>query len=104
MIKTLSIRTLETKAENLYEAVVVLARRARQINSEQKQYRVKNKGYDDEYESYGNDEFDEFDELVEDEDYQELPKPSIVALDEFLEDKVIYEYLPEEDANDGERS
>jgi DNA-directed RNA polymerase subunit K/omega len=35
-IKPLEIRTLESKAANVYEAIVVLSKRARQINEETK--------------------------------------------------------------------
>ena len=35
-IKPLEIHTLESKAANVYEAIVVLSKRARQINEETK--------------------------------------------------------------------
>ncbi|MDZ7262429.1 MAG: DNA-directed RNA polymerase subunit omega, partial [candidate division KSB1 bacterium] len=36
MASTLSLSELEKYAENIYEAIVVIAKRARQINDEQK--------------------------------------------------------------------
>ena len=55
MIETLSIREMESKADNIYEAIIVLSRRARQINNEQKQLISSEKEYDDDYDEMGED-------------------------------------------------
>ena len=87
MIKTLSIRDLENKADNIYEAIIVLAKRARQINADQKLLLAKEQDYDDDF-----DEFDEYDVQVRDEDIVILPKPSHLSLTEFLDGKIRYDY------------
>ncbi len=93
MINTLSIRDIEARADNIYEAVLVLAKRARQINSDQKQQLARDRDFEDDYDLYGEDEV-----IVEpDFDYPELPKPSELALEEFLEDKVEFEYQKDEE-------
>jgi len=95
MIKTLSIRELENKAENIYEAIVVLAKRARQINADQKQQLSREREYDDEYDSSFME--DEFNEAAALEEYEKLPKPSALALEEFIDDTVEFDYQPLED-------
>ncbi|MFQ5650358.1 MAG: DNA-directed RNA polymerase subunit omega [bacterium] len=97
MIKTMSIRDLEAKANNIYEAIVVLAKRARQINSEQKHLLIQERDYD-EYEEFQDEEVDP----DVDETFLDLPKPPAVSLDEFLSGKIKFEYSPEEDKKDDE--
>ncbi len=95
MIKTLSIKKLESNVENIYEAVLVLAIRSRQINNQQKQFLVTVREYEDDYDAYQEDEVNP-DAMPE---YQVLPKPSILALDEFLSDKVTHNYQQEADSS-----
>ncbi len=87
MIKTLSIREIEAKASNIYEAIIVLAKRARQINDEQKQFMVQEQDYDDDF-----DDFDDFDVRISDEEIVRLPKPSTLSLGEFQKDDVRFDY------------
>jgi len=89
MIKTLSIRDIEKKATNIYEAIVVLAKRARQINDDQKQERAAERDYEDEYGGYGEEEYP----VEVPDDFEDLPKPTAIALEEFLQDKVKFNYL-----------
>jgi DNA-directed RNA polymerase omega subunit len=89
MIKTLPLTELDKYAENVYEAVVMIAKRARQINELQKQM------LDSETESItSGDNFDDegvSKDLV-DRQYLKLPKPTTIALQEMLEGKLSCEY------------
>jgi DNA-directed RNA polymerase omega subunit len=94
MIETISIGDIEDKAENVYESVIVVAKRARQINDEQKQLLMKEQDeYDEDYDAMVEDEG----ELIPAEgDYLKLPKPSAIALEEFMEGKLEYLYREKE--------
>ena len=101
MIDTISTSEIEEKAENVYESVIVIAKRARQINDEQKQLLMKEQDeYDDDYDSL----MEEEGEIIpNDGDYLKLPKPSAIALEEFMEGKLEYSYReiePDEPENE----
>ncbi len=98
MIKTLPIKEIEEHADNVYEAAIVIAKRARQINAEQKQVLMRENDYDDEYDSFDEDDFSSG-EL--DEDFLTLPKPSDLAIEEFREGKISCKYAEEEPENSG---
>jgi len=92
MVKTLDLQFIEKHAKNVYEAIIIIARRARQINIENKiklERELQLEG--------GNSDF-------EDEDFEQprvlekhlnLPKPPLVALQEFLDEELIVEYADE---------
>ncbi len=89
MIKTLPLAELDKFADNIYEAVVILAKRARQINELQKRM------LDSETESItSGDNYDDegvSKDLV-DRQYLKLPKPTSIALQEMLDGKLSREY------------
>ena len=86
-VKPLSLRKVEEKANNIYEAVVVMAKRARQINQERFEDQIM-----EESEEL---EMDVLDELpdIKPEDYEEKEKVTTEAMDEFLEGKVQWHVL-----------
>ena len=86
-VKPISLRKVEEKANNIYEAVVVMAKRARQINQERFEEQVM-----EESEAL---ELDVLDELpdIKPEDYEEKEKVTTEAMDEFLEGKVHWHVL-----------
>ena len=88
MINTLSLREIETHADNIYEAIIVLAKRARQINDEQKQLLHR----ETEYDNYDDYDEDGYDAVTPDVDYPKLPKPTSLALGELLSGKLKYSY------------
>ena len=92
-IKPVSLRKMEEQAKNIYEAVVVMSKRARQINQERYEEQVM-----EESEEL---EMDVLDELpdIKPEDYEEKEKVTTKAVNEFLEGKVNWRVLedPEED-------
>ena len=81
-VKPLSLRKVEEKASNIYEAVVVMAKRARQINQERFEDQI--------IEESEELEMDVLDELpdIKPEDYEEKETVTTEAMDEFLEGKV----------------
>ena len=86
-VKPISLRKVEEKANNIYEAVVVMAKRARQINQERFEDQI--------IEESEELEMDVLDELpdIKPEDYEEKEKVTTEAMDEFLEGKVQWHVL-----------
>ncbi len=97
MIKTLPIHEFDDRADNIYEAIIVLSKRARQINDIQKQELSQGRDYDDEYDDFGDDEIIEEPGEIK---YEKLPKPASVALEDFFGRKVRYEYREKPDENE----
>jgi DNA-directed RNA polymerase subunit K/omega len=92
MVKTLDLGLITRHAKNVYEATIIIARRARQINIENKiklERELELEG--------GNGDFDEedFEQPRVIERQLNLPKPPLVALEEFLNDELIIEYADE---------
>lgn len=92
MVDTLELKDLEKYADNVYEAAMIIAIRARQINEEQKQMLERESEIFDEDEDF-DDEGVNID-LV-DRKYIRLPKPTRIALEEMLAGKLTHEYLNE---------
>ncbi|NUN69409.1 MAG: DNA-directed RNA polymerase subunit omega [Bacteroidetes bacterium] len=94
-IKTLEIKQLEAKAANVYEAIVVMSKRARQINEETKMeftQRIENlvtlpTAGDDMDEEVSNP-----DQLKVSLEFEARPKPTEEAIDELMSDKLEYRY------------
>ena len=86
-VKPVSLRKMEAQAKNIYEAVVVMGKRARQINQERFEEQVM-----EESEEL---ELDVLDELpdIKPEDYEEKEKVTTKAITEFLEGEVNWRVL-----------
>lgn len=86
-VKPVSLRKLEEKTKNIYEAVVVMSKRARQINQERYEEQV--------MENSEELELDVLDESpdIKPEDYEEKEKVTTIALNEFLEGEVSWRVL-----------
>jgi DNA-directed RNA polymerase subunit K/omega len=87
---TRDLRQLDIKTGNIYESVVVLAKRANQIGSEMKEELT---GKLAEFASHT----DNLEEIFENREqieiskfYERLPKPSLIAINEFLDNKIYY--------------
>jgi DNA-directed RNA polymerase omega subunit len=95
MIKPIEIETLESKAGNIYEAVVVCAKRARQINDEQKLEHtqrlepLKDKEEEDE-------NVISKDKMNISLDFEKRLKPTQISLTELLDDKIEFKERTEE--------
>jgi DNA-directed RNA polymerase subunit K/omega len=105
MVSTIPQDELQKHAANVYEAIVLIAKRARQINDEQKRLIDLETGYDEANEQVAGDELDEeMDEIVEERapentKFLRLPKPTTIALEELLSDKLEYRYSQAEEEN-----
>ncbi len=82
------LRELESRTGNIYETVMILAKRANQISSEMKEELSQKL---QEFASYT----DNLEEVFENREqieiskfYERLPKPSLIAIQEFMENKV----------------
>jgi len=91
MTSTIALEKLGKYSNNLYEAIIIIAKRAKQINDEQKRFIEQETGIDDSMGNYDDD--DDFDGQIEDEPkIIKLPKPTEVAIKELLEGKINYDY------------
>lgn len=92
MSDILALEDLEAKVGSLYEAVEIVAKRARQINELQRRMiERQNEGVVD-------DDDDELEDAPIDQDfvdrqYIKLPKPTTIALKEMMDGDLEYEYL-----------
>jgi DNA-directed RNA polymerase subunit K/omega len=91
MLSTLRLDELVKSTENVYEAIIIIAKRACQINAKLK----KQQDLDDDNDSLN----DDFSDEEIDRRHQEYkrdavrpPKPTTVALNEFLEGKLTFSY------------
>ena len=85
---------IEAPTENIYEAISIIAKRANQINADLKRELVDKL---DEFATYN----DSLEEVFENKEqievskfYERLPKPTAIAVEEWLNDKV-YHRTPE---------
>ena len=87
---TRDLRELDIKTDNIYESLVMMSKRANQISNNIKEELHQKLS---EFAS-SNDNLEEVFENREQieisKHYEKLPKPSLVAIQEFLEDKVYY--------------
>lgn len=89
MASTISLEDIEKYAENVYEAIMIIAKRARQINDEQKRLMEIQLGPQEEVDDNYSDE--PVNEIYE-QSYVRLPKPTRIALEELLSGKLKCEY------------
>lgn len=99
-IKPLDIEELSNKAENIYETIVVLLKRARQINEEmkiefnQRIEMVQPKIFEPE------DETDQPqtnpDQILIAQEFEKRPKPTETAIDELLTNRLSHRYKDDE--------
>ena len=88
-IRKITQEELAAKADSIYEAVMVVSRRARQIR------RVNRESFEKVKKELGDDRSDSEKPYFSDEEI-DLPKyerPERVAIHEFLDDKLKYEYV-----------
>jgi DNA-directed RNA polymerase subunit K/omega len=87
---TRDVRQLDVKTDNVYESLVIIAKRANQIANNMKE---ELHGKLSEFAS-SNDNLEEVFENREQieisKHYERMPKPTLIAVDEFLNDKIYY--------------
>ena len=92
-VKPIALRKLEKQSKNIYEAVVVMSKRARQINQD----RYEEKVIDD---SDDLSELDVLDELhqIDPDEYEEKEKVTTEAMDQFLSGEVQWKDLEDNES------
>jgi DNA-directed RNA polymerase subunit K/omega len=100
-IQTVDLRKMHEKKLNIYEACLLIAARARQINADRLEKKKENEILND-MDLY--DEADIYDrELMEDIKFEKEINPTVIAQDEFFDNKIRAYYvenpvvIPEED-------
>lgn len=87
---TRNVNDLDQKTANIYESLVIISKRANQISNNMKE---ELHGKLAEFAS-SNDNLEEIFENREQieisKHYERMPKPSLIAIDEFLHDKIYY--------------
>ena len=87
---TRDVRLLDAKTDNIYESLVIISKRANQIASNMKEELHSKLS---EFAS-SNDNLEEVFENREQieisKHYERMPKPTLIAIDEFLNDKIYY--------------
>ncbi|MCR8558410.1 DNA-directed RNA polymerase subunit omega [Mucilaginibacter sp. BJC16-A38] len=87
---TRDLRELDVKTDNIYESLVIMSKRANQISNNVKEelhqklseFASSNDNLEEVFENREQIEISKY--------YEKLPKPSLVAIQEFLDDKVYY--------------
>lgn len=106
MASTIPIEDLKKHSTNIYEAIMIIAKRARQINDDQKRLIEQETGYDSSMDSINDDDTEDENEAAEERlaqpvKYIKLPKPTTLALDEMMSGRLNYRYAekPPEEPN-----
>ena len=91
-LEPISIRDMEDQSGDIYESVVIMSKRAKQVLSD----RIVEEIID----SNEEEEMGVYDELIEanPDDYEELEKPTTVSVNEFLEGEIDWKNNDEEDS------
>lgn len=95
---TRDLRLFDKDTENIYQSVVIISKRANQIGQEMKEE------LNSKLEEFAS-STDNLEEIFENREqieiaryYEQLPKPSLIAVSEFLNDNIYYR-VPEADGN-----
>tara|TARA_B100000683_G_scaffold134760_1_gene131517 strand:- start:177 stop:458 length:282 start_codon:yes stop_codon:yes gene_type:complete len=91
-LEPISIRNMEDQSGDIYESVVVMSKRAKQVLSDRIVEEIIDSNEDEEMGVY--------DELIEanPDDYEELEKPTTVSVNEFLEGEIDWKNNDEDDS------
>jgi DNA-directed RNA polymerase omega subunit len=98
MASTIHIEELKKHSSNIYEAIMIIAKRARQINDEQKRLIEQETGYDSSMDNVNDDDSDDDSSEAAEErqthpvKYIKLLKPTSIALEEMLSGRLTYQY------------
>ena len=92
-ITTLKLKDIGAKTDDLYEAVMIISKRARQINTEINDQIKSQLGNIEVDEESGEQTIDRESIISE---FDRKAKPTSIAIEEILDDKLDYEYVDEE--------
>lgn len=93
---TRDLRDLDRNTENIYESIVIISKRANQISSNLKEelhgklaeFATINDNLEEVFENR--------EQIEISKHYERMPKPTLVAIDEFINDKIYYRNPSEE--------
>lgn len=89
-IVTRDVRKFDASTGNIYEAVAIISKRANQISSEIKEeLSTKLQEFSNHTDNL-EEVFENREQIEISKHYEKLPKPSLIAIQEFLEDKVYF--------------
>ncbi len=96
-VETLSFQEILKRTPDIFEAVVVLGQRALQINARRAVERqvLEEDYFEEEYPP---------EEAVEDPDYVEEDKATVLAMEDFFDKRLIWNYPKEEKVNDDDNA
>ena len=91
-LKPISIRDMEDQSGDIYESVVVMSKRAKQVLSDRIVEEI--------IESNDEEELGVYDELIEanPDDYEELVKPTTISVNEFLDGEIDWKKNDEDES------
>jgi len=92
---TRNVKDIEDKADNIYEAVVIIGKRANQIGTEVKEELNRKLEEFANYTDNLEEVFENREQIEISKFYERMPKPTLIALEEF-ENGQIYMRKPEE--------
>lgn len=98
-VKPIDLKKLEQKVENIYEAIIILSKRAQQVNEELKiEFNQQLEMIKSKLSNVYTEEFESMETVINPEQlqiakaFEKRPKPTQVAIDELLEDKLEFRY------------
>ncbi len=87
---TRDVRQLDTTTNNIYESIVVISKRANQVaNTMKEELQGKLAEFTSSRDNL-EEIFENREQIEVSKQYEQMPKPSLVAIDEFLNGKVYY--------------
>ena len=93
---TRDLSVLAEPTGNIYESVVIMAKRANQIATEVKQeLSAKLEEFSDSAPDALEETFENREQIEISKYYEKLPKPSLIAVDEFLHDEIYHRKIEE---------
>lgn len=96
-INTINIDELADKTDgNLYEAVVILSKRARQIAAKRQEDLSKELSYFEGFDVEKEDAFTQEEQARTSLKYEKMPKPTEVAINEMMDDEIYFRNPSEE--------
>jgi len=91
-IRPVDLKQATGQATSIYEAIVIMSRRARQINDELKDSLHRRLETVASLNEEGDGEVTNFDQLEISREFDRFPKPTFLALDEMLDGELEYRY------------
>ncbi|MBQ0084971.1 MAG: DNA-directed RNA polymerase subunit omega [Prevotella sp.] len=97
---TRDIMDLAKDTDNIYESVSIIAKRANQISSELKQELSQKLQEFSSYSETLDEVFENREQIEISRFYEKMPKPSLLATEEFVEDQVYFRNPAKEDVEE----